>query len=76
MTLTYFDDLDDRKHRSALEAVVTTAPRRRKASVNTASTSSKKRGGPLDRVMISMVGEKQIPLEESDEEDASHCKTM
>ena len=76
MTLTYFNDNDDRKHRSALEAVVTTAPRRRKATITTASTSSKKRGGPLDRVMISMVGEKQIPLEESDEEDASHCKTM
>jgi len=60
-----------RKHRSALETVVS-APRRRRVL----RTNDKGKGGPLDRVMVSMVGEKTIPLEESDEEDASHCKTM
>ena len=33
-------------------------------------------GGPLDRVMLSMVGEKEIPLEESDEDEPTHCKSM
>ena len=60
-----------RKHRSALEAVVS-VPRRRKNR-----QGKRKRGGPLDGVMLDMVGEKVIPLEESDEEDEpSNCKTM
>ena len=59
-----------RKHRSALEAVVS-APRRRRRKRGGATG-----GGPLDRVMLSMVGEKEIPLEESDEEEPTHCKSM
>ena len=65
-----------RKHRSAgpLEAVVSTsAPNTRKRKTR---HTKKKQGGPLDRVMLSMVGEKIIPLDESEEEDHSHCKTM
>ena len=59
-----------RKHRSALETVVA-APRKRKLVRNV-----KKKGGPLDGVMLNMVGEKVIPLQESDDEDPSSCKTM
>ena len=59
-----------RKHRSALEAVVSAPRRRRRKRVGAAG------GGPLDRVMLSMVGEKEIPLEESDEDEPTHCKSM
>ena len=57
-----------RKHRSALETVVS-APRLRKG---------RKTGkGPLDGAMLDMVGEKIIPLEVSDsDEDESNCRTM
>jgi len=56
-----------RQHRSALESVVS-ATRRRKW---------KKTGkGPLDGAMLDMVGEKIVPLEESDSEDEGNCKTM
>ena len=51
--------------------VSTSVPRKRKIK-----QVKKKAGGPLDRIMLSMVGEKMIPLDESDEEDQSHCKTM
>ena len=58
-----------RKHRSALEAVVSVPRRRKRARVRRGG------GGPLDRVMVSMVGEKEIPLVESEEEDEpSGCK--
>ena len=59
-----------RKHRSALEAVVS-VPRRRKNRINAGQG-----GGPLDGVMVDMVGEKVIPLEESEEDEPSNCKTM
>ena len=56
-----------RQHRSALESVVS-ATRRRKW---------KKTGkGPLDGAMLDMVGEKIVPLEESESEDEGNCKTM
>lgn len=57
-----------RKHRSALETVVS-APRLRKG---------RKTGkGPLDGAMLDMVGEKIVPLEESDSnDDEGNCKTM
>ena len=64
-------DPELRKHRSALEAVVS-APRRRRRKRGGAVGG----GGPLDRVMLSMVGEKEIPLEESDEDEPTHCKSM
>jgi hypothetical protein len=59
-----------RKHRSALEAVVS-VPRRRKNRIR-----KRHDGGPLDRVMLDMVGEKVIPLDESEEDEPSNCKTM
>ena len=62
-----------RKHRSALEAVVSAPRRRRRKRGGAAGVGG---GGPLDRVMLSMVGEKEIPLEESDEDEPTHCKTM
>ena len=61
---------NSRKHRSALETVVT-APRRRKLI-----RKEKRKGGPLDGVMLNMVGDKVIPLQESDDEDPSSCKSM
>lgn len=48
-----------------------TAPRKRKLT-----RKEKKKGGPLDGVMLNMVGDKVIPLQESDDEDPSSCKTM
>ena len=56
-----------RHHSSALETVIA-APRLRKG---------KKGGkGPLDSAMLDMVGEKIIPLEESESEEESNCKQM
>ena len=56
-----------RHHSSALETVIA-APRFRKG---------KKGGkGPLDSAMLDMVGEKIIPLEESESEEESNCKQM
>ena len=68
-----------RKHRSALEAVVS-VPRRRKHKImkteGACASPGKGGGGPLDGVMLDMVGEKVIPLDESDDEEPSNCKTM
>ena len=56
-----------RQHRSALESVVSETRRRK----------WKKTGkGPLDGAMLDMVGEKIVPLEESDSENEGNCKTM
>ena len=56
-----------RHHSSALETVIA-APRLRKG---------RKGGrGPLDNAVLDMVGEKIIPLEESESEEESNCKTM
>ena len=71
-----------RKHRSALETVVA-APRqcpRRRRKFETEMKKNKK-GGPLDQVMTSMVGEKEIPLEDNDgglgiTNTTMDCKTM
>ena len=68
-----------RKHRSALETVVA-APRRRRKKFEKIEKKNKK-GGPLDQVMTSMVGEKEIPLEDNDgglgiTNTTMDCKTM
>ena len=51
--------------------MLVSAPRKRKLVGKVG-----KKGGPLDGVMLNMVGEKVIPLEESEDEDPSSCKTM